>query len=287
MMIRYFCWYGGKFRVVNEILSLVPDYITSWYEACCGSAAVTLNKGRHPVEVLNDLDWELVNLFTLMADRRDGANLLDRLLTLQHDKEVFMKAKRAQQKGFKGLTPISIAEMSYILISQSFNANRKSYVNGASQRDYRYGLEKNLPLVYQRLEGVCIKSMDAVELVDQVRNDPNAFVLLDVPYLPELRSPGALDVYGHEMSPQDHHQMLDVIRDCKCCIMLCGYRKKDGSDLYDKYLLGHGWKHYKLADLAKTCQVKQKRDVAEEWVWLNYEPPVWSKYIINLNSSNW
>lgn len=287
MLIRYYRWFGGKYRVINEITSLIPPHITAWYEACCGSAAVTLNKRKHPVEVLNDLDREVVNLFRLMADRRDGANLLDRLLHLQHSKVKFMEAKRAKKNGFRGMDSLTMAEMSYILISQSFNANRRNYANGVSQRDYRYSLEKNLPLVYQRLEGVQVTSMDAIELVDKVRDDPNAFVLLDVPYLPELRSPDCLDVYGHEMSSLDHRKMLEVIRDCRCCIMLCGYRKKDGTDVYDKHLLEHGWKHYKLADLVKTCQTKKVRDVAEEWVWLNYEPPTWSKYLINLNSANW
>lgn len=287
MNIRFFRWFGGKFRVINEITSLIPPNITAWYEACCGSAAVTLNKARHPVEVVNDLDKEIVNLFTLMADRRDGANLLDRLLHLRRSKAEFIMAKRAKANDFKGIDPFLMAEMTYIMISQSFNANRKNYVHGVSQRDYRFSLEKNLPFVYERLQGVKVTCMDAVDLIDKVRDNPNAFVLLDVPYLPDLRSPDCLEVYGHEMSPLDHRNMLEVIRDCKCCIMLCGYRKKDGTDLYDKYLLPHGWKHYKLADLVKTCQMKKVRDVAEEWVWLNYEPPTWSKYLINLDSANW
>ena len=287
MMIRFYRWFGGKYRVINEITSLIPSHITSWYEACCGSSAVTLNKARHHVEVLNDLDVEVANLFTLMADRREGAILLDRLLELRHNKEDFICAKRAQQSGFKGIDSLKMAELTFILITQSFNANRRDYVNGVCQRDYRYSLEKNLPFVYERLAGVKVKCMDAVDLVDKVRNNQNAFVLLDVPYLPALRSQGCLDVYGHEMSTLDHIHMLETIRDAKCCIMLCGYRKKDGNDLYDKYLLPHGWKHYKLADLAKTCQTKQVRDIAEEWVWLNYEPPEYAKYSINFDSANW
>lgn len=287
MLIRYYNWMGGKFRVINEILSLIPPYITAWYEACCGSAAVTLNKGRHKIEVVNDLDEEVVNLFSLMADRRDGANLLDRLLQLEYSKKNFIYAKRAKKNGFKGLDPFTMAEMSYILISQSFNASRTSYAKGISQSDYRFSLEKNLPWVYKRLAGVKVKSMDAINIVDKVRNDPNAFVLLDVPYLPELRCQKCLKLYGHEMSPEDHMNMLEVIKNAKCCIMLCGYRKKGGNDLYDEKLLPYGWKHYKLADLIKTCQIKKVRDVAEEWIWLNYTPPIYAKYMINLDSNKW
>lgn len=287
MLIRFYNWYGGKIRVVTEITSLIPQHITSWYEACAGSGAVTLNKARHSIEVLNDLDREIVNLFTIMADRKDGANLLDRLLTIKHSKAEFICAKRAQQNNYKGIDRFRMAELTYILITQSFNAERISYANGIKQCDYRFSMEKNLPWVYKRLKGVFVKNIDAIDLVNNVRNNRNAFVFLDVPYLHTLRAKNSINVYGYEMSTNEHIRMLEVIRDAKCCIMLCGYRHKEINGLYDRYLLPNGWKHYKLADLVKSCQRKQIKDVAEEWVWLNYKPPETSKYFINHSSTEW
>lgn len=287
MQIRFYRWYGGKYRVTDEINALIPAYITEWYEACCGSAAVTLNKARHPVEVVNDLDKEIVNLFTLMADRHDGAILLERLLNIQHSRDTFLRAQRAQRNHYRGLDKFDMAEMSFVLITQSFNACRRSYANKVSQSDYQFLLKKNLPLVYERLNGVGVRCMDAGDLIDKVRDNPKAFVLLDVPYLPDLRSQNSLKVYGYEMSRREHIRLLQRIRDANCCIMLCGYRRGNGNDLYDKLLLPYGWKHYKLADLAKTCQIKHNKDVAKEWVWLNYEPPECAKYYINMDSVNW
>jgi len=34
-----------------------------WVEAFCGSAALTLAKRRAPIEVINDIDGEIVNVF--------------------------------------------------------------------------------------------------------------------------------------------------------------------------------------------------------------------------------
>lgn len=118
-----------------------------------------------------------------------------------------------------------------------------------------------------------------------MRGNANAFVLLDVPYLPEMRASNALDIYGYEMSTKEHIHMLETIRDAKCCIMLCGYRRKNGNDLYDEYLIKHGWKHYKLAELVKSCQNKKEKDIAEEWIWVNYELPSFAKYVIDLSTA--
>lgn len=172
-----------------------------------------------------------------------------------------------------------MAEMSFILISQSFNATRRKWSNSRSQEDYTWTLRKNLPEVYSRLQGVTVWNRDCIEVLAEIKENPNACILLDVPYRPSLR--GAKKVYTCEMSEELHKKMLETIQDSKNKIILCGYRENNGQDLYDEYLLPYGWKHYKVADLVKACQIKDKKDVAEEWVWVNYKLPDFSKYMIN------
>lgn len=285
MLIKFFNWIGGKIRCARKITMLIPYETEYYYEACAGSSAVLLNKHRHKYERLNDIDPELFNLYNLMADKEKGKILLERLIKLKHDKELFNKAREAQKSKFKGLDEFDKAEMTFILITQSYNAGRKSYRKNVSQRDYTFELNKYLPKVYKRLQGVEVKKMDAIKLVDRIRYNRKAFVLLDVPYLHELR--GSKNIYEYEMPTDWHIKMLETIRDAKCKIMLCGYRERDANNLYDEYLLPYGWKHYKLADLPKSCQNKEVKDVAEEWIWLNYEPPKFSRYYINHSSISW
>lgn len=81
--------------------------------------------------------------------------------------------------------------------------------------------------------------------------------------------------------------MLKTMRSARCKIMLCGYKTEKGVDLYDKYLLPYGWKCYKLADIVKACQVtKAKKDIAQEFIWVNYELPTSAKYVISLKEYN-
>lgn len=286
MVIKFFCWIGGKLRCVNEITSLIPYDIDSYYEACAGSGAVLLNKFRHKFECLNDLDPEIYNLFKVMSDKHKGEILLSRLLKLKHDQGMFITAQAARKNEFKGLTDIEKAEMSFILITQSFNAGRKSYRKNVNQKQYTDILNRNLSEVYKRLQGIEVTNMDATKLIDSTRENDKAFVLLDVPYIHELR--GSKNLYPCEMSTQKHEEMLSTIKDANCKIMLCGYRNNTVNDLYDRILLSNGnWKHYKLVDLPKSLQKKKVKDIGEEWVWLNYEPPKFSKYYIDHSSVNW
>jgi DNA adenine methylase len=287
-MIRAFKWYGGKLRVVNEILALVPPHTSMWYEVCCGSCAVTLNKATLPIEVVNDLDGDLVNFWRILADREQGAELVERLLKLYCSPREFVRAKIARQNHWRGMGEMTRAVLTFVLISQSFNAERLNYRSGVSQADYRDSNLFHLPQVYERMQGVKVTNLNATTILDRMRNTPEAFIYADLPYLHNLRTKGACSVYGKEMKLKEHVAFLETARNAKCAVMICGYRNEQGFDLYDSMLLGHGkWRHLLLAELPKSCQSKAQRDTAREWVWINYDPPAYAKYNIDLSSANW
>jgi len=286
MLIKFFNWYGGKYRIVHIILALLPDGITAFYEPFMGSAAVTLNKWRSSIEVINDLDPDIAFLFKLMADKEKGKTLLDRLLKIEYSESEFIRAKRASENRFRYIQDeFRKAELIYILITQSFNATRTSFRRGITNSEYQCSQRYNLPLVYQRLQGVKVLNMNGIDLMKEIKHNPTAFAFLDPPYRHELRSKGATKVYRCELPHKEQKRLLKTIADARCKIMLCGYRSKEGVDLYDQYLLPYGWKHYKLAELVKSCQCNmQKRDIGEEWIWVNYELPYVAKYFINLKT---
>src|SRR5437763_1204349 len=53
---------GGKNRIANQIISLIPKHQT-YVEPFGGGAQVLFRKNLSPVEVLNDIDGELVNFY--------------------------------------------------------------------------------------------------------------------------------------------------------------------------------------------------------------------------------
>ena len=84
---------------------------------------------------------------------------------------------------------------------------------------------------------------------------------------------------------EEQIRLLTTIQSAKCKIMLCGYRSREGEDMYDSYLLPNGWKCYKLTEIVKACQNRKgKKDMAEEFIWVNYELPYHAKFAINMKT---
>lgn len=63
-------WVGGKRRLAKHILPLFPDH-TCYVEPFCGAAALYFLKPQAKVEVLNDVNGELVNLYRVVKHHMD------------------------------------------------------------------------------------------------------------------------------------------------------------------------------------------------------------------------
>jgi len=61
-MIGPLSYIGGKNRLAKRIISILPDHIT-YVEPFAGGAQVLFHKPPSNVEVINDLDFEVVNFF--------------------------------------------------------------------------------------------------------------------------------------------------------------------------------------------------------------------------------
>lgn len=282
-MNKFFRWYGGKIRMLEKLEALIPEH-QIYMEPFIGSGALALNHIKSPVEIINDLDGDIANLFRVMSDREKGNELIERLSHVAYDRTVFDAAREEQKNNFKGYNSIEKAVLTYIMISQSFNAARSSFSKGgyASTELYHQDMLDNLPRVYERLEHVKIFNVDALDLLECYVDNEKVFAFLDPPYRHDLRGKNANKIYKCELSEIQQIRLLKIIRNAKAKILLCGYKAEKGIDLYDAYLLPYGWKCYKLMDVPKSAQNKATRDIATEYVWCNYELPIWSGYYISL-----
>ena len=284
MIIKAYRWYGGKIRMVHTINFLIPEH-KAYYEPFMGSAALLLNHPRSELEVINDLDKDLVHFMKTLVDREIGKELVEKLCNLWYGKWRFNDAMDCKKRNFRGMDEIDKAVEIFALITQSFNATRKDFSAKAYKDAYAYrsDIKFHIPKVYERLENVRVLNMNGIDLLDKISDNPNAFAFVDPPYRHALRGVGADKAYACELPHSEQIRLLKTIREAKCKIMLCGYRVTSGVDLYDRYLLPYGWKCYKLADVVKSCQAsKAHRDVAEEFIWVNYELPDSAKYVISM-----
>jgi DNA adenine methylase len=119
---------------------------------------------------------------------------------------------------------------------------------------------EGLPDVHARLKRVLILNRPALEVIAK-HDGPDTLFYLDPPYLHETRS--APDVYAHEMTTADHHDLLDLINTCKGKVMLSGY----DSDLYNQTLRGWNRETFSVANHAAGGKEKDRET---EVLWMNF-----------------
>lgn len=91
----------------------------------------------------------------------------------------------------------------------------------------------------------------------QAYNQPNVFMYIDPPYLPDTRSSGKQ--YNYEMTVQDHEELLQTLIHIRAKVMISGYPSR----MYDDAL--HGWTRLEFASHAQGGLRRQ------EVVWYNYK----------------
>src|SRR6266481_1206452 len=62
-----FGYFGSKQRLAVPIARMLPPH-NAWVEAFCGSAAVTMAKKAAPIEIINDADSQIVNVFRQLRE---------------------------------------------------------------------------------------------------------------------------------------------------------------------------------------------------------------------------
>ena len=118
-MISFIPYMGGKGHMISEINELL-DYDKKCYlELFGGSAKVLLNKPPHEIEIYNDNDGDLVNLFEVVKNKKD--EFIQWFDLKLYSKELYKKyLQELKTTGLQG-SDIERAGKFYYLFQSSFN----------------------------------------------------------------------------------------------------------------------------------------------------------------------
>ncbi len=260
-------WHGGKRYLWRWIVDhFPPGYESMTYvEPFGGMASVLLNKQPSQVEVFNDVDAEVFNLFTVLRKHQDE---FLRALTLTPYHELAFKS------GSSGTGPVERAVAFYVRCRQTLGGRGDTFseTRHRSRRDmadvvsgWLSSIDTNLPLVIDRLRCVQFVCRDAVKVIRKwdKREKPGTLFYCDPPYLSETRT--SPDVYGHEMTDVDHRKLLDVLGGIEGRMILSGYR----NDMYDEAAARFGWRRVEHDAPNHAAGGKAKRRMTE-CLWMNY-----------------
>lgn len=233
---------GGKWKLAPWIIGHFPAH-RLYVEPFGGAASVLLRKPRAFSEVYNDLDDEVVNLFTVL--RGPLAHKLIQAVALT-------AYSRTEYEGAFEVTDDPVEKARRLVVrsfmghgSNSFNINRVTGFRAALVNGDRAlpaldwsSLPASLQQVAERFVGVVIERRPALQVIDRY-DVPDCLIYADPPYLHDTRSgkrkgEGLYCAYVHEMTDADHHALLARLQACTAMVVLSGYP----SDFYRDLLPG-------------------------------------------------
>ena len=259
-----FGYYGAKVRIASHIINSLPPH-NAWIEAFCGSAALTIAKKPAPIEIINDVDDQIINLFEQL--RNNSKKLISAINLTPYARKEFFNAKQNEA----AIDPLEKARR--FLISTMMTVNGAVGETGAGfsfsqsySRDGRearvnrwYNLPDRLEKVVERLKSVRVENRDARELLEMFINKPATLFYMDPPYLMERSHQ-----YKHDIDEKFHIELLELSNKAKCMMLISSY----DNDLYNKMLsTRNGWtKSIVETNTSDTSGKKYKR---EEVLWKN------------------
>ncbi|MEM2122914.1 MAG: DNA adenine methylase [Candidatus Bathyarchaeia archaeon] len=203
-MLCVFPYLGGKQYLVKKLLTLIPPH-RIYCEPFGGAASLLLNKEPSQLEVYNDLDGELVNLFMVIRDR--PFEFLSRLEALLYSREIFRIWAREFREGDAPRDPMERATRFYYVLKSSF-AGRSTHVGWAYTKKERkpyFLLDRgSLLYIHDRLRRVYIDHLNYEECIRRW-DSPETFFYLDPPYQ------GASG-YPIDFRDEDHRRLAGILR---------------------------------------------------------------------------
>lgn len=286
-------WHGGKAYLAKRIIELMPQRVMKpnapasddpgwihYVEPYFGGGQVLFENNPEGIsEVVNDLNKSLTNFWRVLQDTTQFAEF-QRIVEAMPFSETEWKESNEPRNSDPGhaIAPKDPKEAVACAVSFFVNcrlslAGRMKGFTGITKTRARRGMNnevsawlsavEGLPEVHKRLKRVMI--LDGRPALDVIRGQdgPRTLFYLDPPYLHETRA--TTGEYQHEMTEQDHADLLETLKAVQGRFLLSGYP----SPLYDDFAQRNGWRivDFDLPNHSSNAKAKERKT---ERVWMNY-----------------
>ncbi len=260
-----FGYYGAKYKIASQIISTLPPHY-AWVEAFCGSAALTIAKSPAPIEIINDIDDQIINLFEQLRNNSD--KLINAVKLTPYARAEYFNSYNSDESA----TPLEKARKFLVAAMMTVNGAVGETSAGFSysqsySRDNKearvsrwHNLPERLNLVVERIRNVRVENRDARELLEMFLNRPATLFYMDPPY-PIKR----IHRYNHDPIEESFHiDLLNLCLKSKCMLLVSSY----DNELYNEYLtVKNGWT--KVIINTQTGDTTGKKYSRREVLWKN------------------
>ena len=203
-------WVGGKHKVANKLISMVPEH-DGYAEVFFGGGALFFKKPKVGFNAVNDLNSNLTTMYEVMRDKPEK---------FWHYAHYFLYARdifehcveKYKTEEWKELGDVQRAVMFYFMIRVAYNNNVNA---GYLSKDQEYGIYDDYWKVIkigEKLQNVLIENVDYRNFIEHIlkladRDKIKMFFYMDPPYVIAEKS----DYYEYIFSNSEHS---DLARAC-------------------------------------------------------------------------
>jgi DNA adenine methylase len=251
--------------MLKHILKLMPKHRV-YVEVFGGSGKVLLNKPRSEVEVWNDYDRRLANLFHVVVFNFE--EFYEKVSGLVYSRELYRRYLRElREVGRVEIGDVDMAVKAYYVMCCMFSGGS----SGLGSFGFSFSKKCNIALKYwrrlrelervrERLSGVVVEC-DDFERVIRRWDGEDVWFYCDPPYLVERAGE-----YYSGFSVKDHERLLRVLKEVKGKWLLSGYE----NELYDRELAGYNRVEVEVVKHSYYKGDEEKPRV-KEVLWFNYD----------------
>ena len=226
---------GGKSYLASWIISNFPEEYPAltYCEVFGGGGWVLFKKEPSYVEIYNDLNRDLVNLFTVIRD--NYAEFSHRAEWSLHSREMFKEAIiKLKEDDF--ISSVEKAMYYALLRVQTFaGGNSKSWAYQITADKISSGkwlpFIRRLELINARLKRVQIECLDFGNIIERYDGKKTLFYL-DPPY---VEAEHYYNIQGVNFGSQDHERLAKLLKKIKGRFVLSYYEHPEVRKLYNGY----------------------------------------------------
>lgn len=255
-MVGPLSYIGGKNRLANKIISMLPEHI-AYVEPFAGGAQVLFHKPPSNVEVINDLDFDVVNFFRVCQWHYEE---LVRYLR-------FCLASRKLHELHVKTDPSSLTDIQRA--GRFFYLQKNSFGGLIVKQKYHYGVIQNpnynperipeiLEQTHRRLARVQIESLPYEQILEKY-DRPTTLFYLDPPYWRR-------NLYKFNFSDQNFVDLERRLHNVKGRFILSLDDNPEVRKIFQRW-------HIERTELAYTAQTKTGKRYGELFI-TNFLPPM-------------
>lgn len=241
--VCFFPYIGGKFNLLKKLISLLPEHDT-YVEVFGGAGSLLINKLPSKVEVFNDIDGDLVNLFMVVRDK--PREFVEKFRWLLYSRE--LRKRWSKEIGIND--PIEKAARFYYVARSCFSGKWDSGWSFKGNKPQRFF--DSLTQIYSIAERLKRVHMDHLDFRKCIKNwdSSTTFFFCDPPYLGK-------HLYRKNLTIQDHLDLREVLGKVKGKWLLTYNNHPKIRELYKRFINEEA-RMPKTASLVKSGQQRKK-----------------------------